>query len=138
MELKKENTLLETSKQIKNEGVDLEPVKFQDRVVGMVGYTSERDKELAQKTLKNIAEGSSCLGEFMYKISNLTQLKENDVSIDDNIIIDDKEYIIDYKKKKAYYLGIAVVNLDNIEEEIDNKTIKLLLTERIKNLQKED
>lgn len=112
----------------------LEHIIINGRDVGIMGFTSEKDKANAEQFLQDIVDNSDNIYEIMAKMSQMATLCENNVTPDEEINIGGSKYYISYKDRTVYDTKANVVaDLEDLASvELPDVAIKTLLTDRVK------
>lgn len=100
--------------------------------LGILGATSEKDRQNAIKAIQTALDASNGnVYEMMQKLNTIATIEEKKIKPDEMIAVNRKEYIISYSAKKAYDLNgkevASCTDLPNMPEE----AIKAVLVARI-------
>lgn len=118
---------------INKQGAKVVHIIIDGMTVGVMGYTSEKDKEAALKVLQTAIDSSENTMEALMKINTIANFTDKEVNPTEEIVVDDVTYYIDYEKKTAYdEVAEEVVDCTDLECDVP-EAIKAILIERIKN-----
>lgn len=126
---------IELRTELLSNGTRIEHVIIDGVKVGILGTTSEADKQNALNVLQTALNASNGnIYEAIQKLSTIAIIEENNVSPDEVIKVDDKEYIISYTNKSAYTMsGEPIVNCNDLPD-MPKKAVKAVLVARIEAL----
>ena len=137
-EITKTNTTknaVEIRSELAANGTKLEYIIIDGQKVGMLGSTSEKDKQNAIKAIQSALDGSNGnIGEMMCKLSTIAMIEEKEIKPDEMIEVGDEEIIISYEAKAAYDInGEEIANCADLPE-MPNEAIKAVLVARVEAL----
>lgn len=124
--------IIEIRSELASNGTKLEHIIIDGQKVGIIGTTSEADRNNAIRAIKTALESSNGnIYEAMQKLSTIATIEENNIEPDEVITVDDEEYIISYANKTAYYMsGKPIVNCTDLPN-MSKEAIKAVLVARI-------
>ena len=98
-----------------------------------MGYVSESDRDAGMALLEEAikASGGDIPKAMMY-MYNAAMSAAKGIHADEAVMIDNKEIVIDYAEKKAYFKNEEISNLNDISEVFTDEAVKALLVERAK------
>lgn len=128
--------IIEIRSELASNGTKLEHIIIDGQKVGIIGTTSEADRNNAIKAIETALDASNGnIYEAIQKLSTIASLEENNISPDEVITVGGKEFIISYTQKTAYTMsGEAVVNCTDLPE-MPKTAIKAVLVARIETKQ---
>ena len=135
MEIKTTNTTknaVEIRAELMANGTTIEYIIIDGPKVGMLGSTSEKDKQNAIKAIQSALDGSEGnIHKMMYKLSTIAMMEEKEIKPDEMIEIGGEEIIISYEAKTAYDMnGEEVANCTDLPD-MPNEAIKAVLVARV-------
>ena len=130
---------VEIRAELANNGTTIEYIVVDGQKLGILGSTSEKDKQNAIKAIQTALDSSNGnIYEMMQKLSTIATIEEKEIKPDEMIEINGREIIISYESKAAYNLdGEELVNCADLPD-MPNEAIKAVLTARIEALSVED
>lgn len=125
--------VVELKNAINKQGAKVVHIVIDGKTVGVMGYTSEKDKESALKILQTALDSSESTMEALMKINTIASFEDQEVNPTEEVVVDDIAYYIDYEKKAAYNEEAEeVVDCKDLECNVP-EAIKAILIERIRN-----
>ena len=123
---------VEIRKELQANGTNLEYIVIGGQKVGMLGTTSEKDKQNAMKAIQTALDASNGnVYEMMQKLQTIATIEEKAIEPDEMIEVNGKEIIISYVSKAAYTTdGEEIANCTDLPD-MPNEAIKAVLTARI-------
>jgi hypothetical protein len=123
---------IELRKELNENGTHVEHIVINGQKVGILGYTSEADKQNAIKALQTALDASDGnIYEMMHKLTTIATLDENNVIPDEVVKVLGKEFIISYANKTAYTMsGEAYATCTDLPD-MPKEAIKAVLMARI-------
>ena len=130
---------VEIRAELQANGTKIEYIVVNDQKLGILGSTSEKDKQNAIKAIQTALDASNGnIYEMMQKLSTIATIEEKEIKPDEMIEINGREIIISYESKAAYTLdGEELVNCTDLPD-MPEEAIKAVLTARIEALSVED
>ena len=113
-------------------GTKIEYIVINDQKVGILGTTSEKDKQNAIKAIQTALDSSNGdIYEMMQKLGTIATIEENEIKPDEMIEVCGEEIIISYEAKTAYAIdGEELVNCTDLPD-MPNEAIKAVLVARV-------
>lgn len=129
---------VEIRKELKENGTSIEYIIINDQKVGILGSTSEKDKQNAIKAIQAALDSSDGnIYEMIQKLSTIATIEEKEIEPDEMIEICGEEVIISYVSKTAYTIeGEEIVNCTDLPD-MPNEAIKAVIVARIEALNAE-
>lgn len=125
---------VELRKELRADGTEIEYICVDGVKCGVVGYTSDKDKEDAMNALNKALESAGGnLMEAIAKLTDVAQINDLDVPADEMVNVDGVDYLVDYENRKLRDMsGNIVANCDDLANVgMANEAIKALLLARI-------
>jgi hypothetical protein len=123
---------IELRTELLTNGTRIEHIIIDGQRVGILGTTSEADKQNAIRTIEaaiNASNGN--IYEAIQKLTTIATMDENNISPDEVITVDHEDYIISYTNKTAYTMDAEeYVNCTDLPE-MPKAAIKAVLVARI-------
>jgi hypothetical protein len=112
-------------------GTKIEYIVVNGQKLGILGSTSERDRENAIKAIQTTLDSSNGnVYEMMQKLSTIATIEENEIAADEMIEVCGEQIIISYEQKTAYTTdGEELVNCTDLPD-MPNEAIKAVLIAR--------
>lgn len=116
-------------------GAKIEYIIINGQKCGILGTTSEKDKQNAIKTIQTVLDASGGdIYEMMSNLSIIANIEENEIEPDEMIDICGEDIIISYASKAAYTIdGEEIVNCDDLPD-MPNEAIRAVLIARTETL----
>ena len=135
MTINKTNTTknaVEIRTELKANGTSIEYIVINGQKVGMLGSTSEKDKQNAIKAIQTALDASNGnIYEMMQKLSTIATIEEKEIEPDEMIEIGGVQVIISYGAKTAYTTdGEEIANCTDLPD-MPSEAIKAVLVARI-------
>ena len=113
-------------------GTKIEYIVINGQKCGILGSTSEKDKQNAVKAIQTALDSSNGnISEMMQKLNTIATIEEKEITPDEMIKVDGKEIIISYEAKAAYTIdGEEIANCTDLPG-MPDEAIKAVLTARI-------
>lgn len=113
-------------------GTKIEYIVINGQKCGILGSTSEKDKQNAVKAIQTALDSSNGdIYEMMQKLSTIATIEEKEITPDEMIEVDGEEIIISYEAKAAYTIdGEEIANCTDLPD-MPDEAIKAVLTARI-------
>ena len=126
---------VEIRTELNSNGIGIEYIVIDGQKVGILGSTSEKDKQNAIKTIQTALDASGGnIAEMMHKLSTIATIEEKEIIPDEMIEIGDVEIIISYTQKTAYTTGgDPIVDCTDLPD-MPDEAIKAVLIARIEAL----
>lgn len=126
---------IELRTELLTNGSRIEHIIIDGKKVGILGATSEADKQNALRTLEAALKASNGnIYEMMRKLNTIATIEDNNINPDEVITVCGEEFVISYTNKTAYDMnGEPVVNCTDLPD-MPNEAIKAVLTARIEAL----
>lgn len=122
---------VEIRSELNANGTKIEYIVINGQKCGILGSTSEKDKQNAIRAIQTALDASGGdIYEMMQKLSTIATIEEKEIEPDEMIEICDEEVIISYASKAAYTLdGEEIVNCADLPD-MPNEAIKAVLVAR--------
>lgn len=126
---------VEIRKELKANGTSIEYIVIDGQKVGMLGTTSEKDKQNALKAIQTALDSSNGnVYEMMQKLNTIAIIEENEISPDEMIEVCGLDIMISYADKKAYdCCGKEIASCDDLPD-MPNEAVKAVLVARVEAL----
>lgn len=113
-------------------GTKIEYIVVNGQKLGILGTTSEKDKQNAIKAIQTALDASNGnVYEMMQKLSTIATIEEKEIEPDEMVEVDGVDIIISYAAKAAYTIdGEEVANCTDLPN-MPNEAIKAVLIARI-------
>ena len=123
---------VEIRAELQKNGTAIEYIIINDQKVGIIGTTSEKDKQNAIKAIQTALDASDGnIYEMMSKLSTIATIEENEIQPDDMVDVCGVDVIISYAAKTAYTIdGEEIVNCTDLSD-MPNEAIKEVLIARV-------
>ena len=123
---------VEIRTELKENGIKVEYIVVNGQKLGVLGSTSERDKQAAIKTIQTALDASNGnIYEMMSKLSTIATIEEKEIEPDEMIEIGGEEVIISYAAKTAYTVdGEEIADCTDLPD-MPAEAIKAVLMARI-------
>ena len=135
--IKNNKSAVEIRSELKANGTKIEYIVVNNQKIGILGSTSEADREKAINTLNKVY--TDCNGnvhEMMSKLREIATLEEKGVEHDEVVRICGKEIILSYSKRKAYNTyGRELTNCNDLPK-MPKEAIKAVLMARVETILK--
>ncbi len=97
-------------------GTTIEYIVVNGQKLGILGSTSEKDKQNAIKAIQTALDASNGdIYEMMQKLSTIATIEENDINPDEMVDVCCTDVIISYANKAAYTIdGETIANCDDL------------------------
>ena len=127
-----EKNALEIRKELQTNGTTIEYIVINGQKVGILGSTSEKDKQNAIKAIQTALDASGGdICEMIAKLTTIATIEEKEIDPDEVVEICGEEVIISYAAKTAYTMdGEELVNCKDLPD-MPNEAIKAVLVARI-------
>ena len=128
-------SVIEIRSELASNGIRMEHIIIDGQRVGIIGTTSEADKQNAIKAIETALEASNGnIYEAIQKLNTVATMEENNISPDEVVEVGEEEFIISYAQKTAYTMdGEAIVNCTDLPD-MPNEAIKAVLVARLEAL----
>ena len=112
-------------------GTKIEYIVVNGQKIGILGSTSEKDKQNAIKAIQTALDSSNGnIYEMMQKLSTIATIEEKELDPDEMIEVCGEKIIISYDAKTAYTIdGEELVNCTDLPD-MPNEAIKAVLVAR--------
>lgn len=122
---------VEIRAELQKNGTTIEYIVINDQKVGILGSTSEVDKQNAIKAIQTALDASDGnIMEMMQKLSTIATIEENDIQPDDMVEVCGVDVILSYAAKTAYTVdGEEIANCTDLPD-MPNAAIKAVLIAR--------
>lgn len=123
---------VEIRSELNANGTKIEYIVVNGQKLGILGTTSEKDKQNAIKAIQTALDASNGnVYEMMQKLSTIATIEEKDIEPDEMVEVDGVDIIISYAAKTAYTIdGEEVANCTDLPN-MPNEAIKAVLIARI-------
>lgn len=115
-EIKTTKNAVEIHKELKKDGTTIEYIVIDGMKCGILGSTSEADREAALNALnKAYAASNGNIFEMMAKLSTVATIEEENIEPDEIVEVCGTEVIMSYANGKAYTMdGVEIANCDGL------------------------
>ena len=122
---------VEIRSELKANGTTIEYIVVNGQKVGMLGSTSEKDKQNAMKAIQTALDSSNGnIYEMMQKLQTIAIIEEKEINPDEMIEVNGVEIIISYEAKAAYTIdGEEIANCTDLPD-MPSEAIKAVLVAR--------
>jgi hypothetical protein len=122
---------VEIRAELQKNGTTIEYIVINGQKLGVLGTTSEADKQNAIKAIQTALDASDGdVYEMMQKLSIVATLEENDIQPDEMIDVCGVDVIISYDAKTAYTVdGEEIANCADLPD-MPNEAVKAVLIAR--------
>lgn len=122
---------VEICKELNNNGTTIEYIVINGQKVGMLGSTSEKDRQKAMDAMQKVLDASNGnVHEMMQKLSAVAMMQENEIEPDEMVEICGCEVILSYEQRKAYTMyGDEIANCEDLPD-MPKAAIKAVLIAR--------
>lgn len=122
---------VEIRAELQANGTTMEYITINGQKVGILGSTSEKDKQNAIKAIQTALDASDGdIYEMMQKLSTIATIEENNIQPDDMVDVCGVDVIISYAAKTAYTVdGEEIANCADLPD-MPNEAIKAVLIAR--------
>lgn len=122
---------VEIRAELQKNGTTIEYIIVNGQKLGILGSTSEVDKQNAIKAIQTALDASDGdIYEMMSKLSTIATIEENDIQPDDMVEVCGVDVIISYAAKTAYTTdGEEIANCTDLPD-MPNDAIKAVLVAR--------
>lgn len=126
---------VEIRKELQANGTTIEYIVVNEQKIGMLGTTSEKDRQNAMKAIQTALDASDGnIYEMMQKLSIIATIEEKEISPDEMVDVNDEQIILSYEQKKAYDInGEEIANCDDLPD-MPDEAIKAVLIARVEAL----
>ena len=126
---------VEIRAELKANGTTIEYIVVNGQKLGILGSTSEKDKQNAIKAIQIALDSSDGdIYEMMSKLCTMATIEEKEIAADEMVEIGDEQIIISYEAKTAYTIdGEEIVNCTDLPD-MPSEAIKAVLVARIEAL----
>ena len=134
-EIKTTKNAVEIRSELKENGTKIEYIVIDGQKCGILGSTSEKDRDAALKALNAayIASNGNVF-EMMEKLSTIATIEEKQIMPDEVVEVCGVDIILSYSSAKAYTMdGEEIANCDDLHVDMPKEVAKALLVERVKN-----
>ena len=123
---------VEIRKELQSNGTSIEYIVVNGQKLGILGSTSEKDKQNAIKAIQTTLDASNGdIYEMMRKLSTMATITEKEIAADEMVEINGEEIIISYEQKTAYTVnGEEIANCTDLPD-MPEEAIKAVLTARV-------
>ena len=122
---------VEIRAELQANGTKIEYIVVNDQKLGILGSTSEKDKQNAIKAIQTALDSSNGnIYEMMQKLSTIATIEEKEIEPDEQIEVGGVDIIISYTAKTAYTLnGEEIASCTDLPD-MPNEAIKAVLVAR--------
>lgn len=123
---------VEIRAELQKNGTTIEFIVVNGQKLGILGTTSEKDRENAMKAIQTALDASNGnIYEMMGKLNTIATIEEKEIKSDEMIKICDENIIISYDAKAAYTIdGDEIANCTDLSD-MPNEAIKAVLVARV-------
>jgi hypothetical protein len=123
---------VEIRAELSSNGTMIEYIVVNGQKLGILGSTSEKDKQNAMRAIQTALDASNGnIYEMMAKLNTIATIEENQISADEMVEICDREVIISYGSKAAYTTdGEEIANCTDLPD-MPDEAIKAVLVARV-------
>lgn len=122
---------VEIRAELQTNGTTIEYIVINDQKVGILGSTSEVDKQNAIKAIQTALDASDGdIMEMMQKLSTIATIEEKEIQPDEMVEVCGVEVILSYAAKTAYTVdGEEIANCTDLPD-MPNEAVKAVLIAR--------
>ena len=122
---------LEIRKELQKNGTTIEYIVVNGQKIGMLGSSTEKDRENAMKAIQTALDSSDGnIYEMMQKLNTIATIEEKEIKPDEMIKVCGVDIIISYEAKTAYTTnGEEITNCTDLPD-MPNEAIKAVLIAR--------
>ena len=126
---------VEIRKELKANGTTIEYIVVDNVKIGILGSTSEKDRQNAIKTIQTALDASEGdVYEMMHKLSTIATIEEKEIEPDEIIDVCGEQIIISYEQKTAYTIdGEELANCTDLPD-MPNEAIREVLKARVQTI----
>ena len=123
---------VEIREELKANGTKIEYIVIDGQKVGVLGSTSEKDRQNAIAAIQKALDASDGnIYEMMQKLETIATIEEKEIEPDEMIEICGEDVIISYAAKTAYTIdGEEIVDCKDLPD-MPNEAIKAVLVARV-------
>lgn len=123
---------VEIRAELQKNGTTIEYIVINDQKVGILGTTSEVDKQNAINAIQTALDASDGdIMEMIAKLSTIATIEEKEIKSDEMVEVGDVDVIISYAAKTAYTVdGEEIANCTDLPD-MPNEAIKAVLVARV-------
>ena len=123
---------VEIRAELQKNGTTIEYIVINDQKVGILGTTSEVDKQNVIKAIQTALDASDGnIYDMISKLSTIATIEEKEIQPDDIVDVCDMDIIISYAAKTAYTVdGDEIANCTDLPD-MPNEAIKAVLVARV-------
>ena len=123
---------VEIREELKANGTKIEYIVIDGQKVGVLGSTSEKDRQNAIVAIQKALDASDGnIYEMMQKLETIATIEEKEIEPDEMIEICGEDVIISYAAKTAYTIdGEEIVDCKDLPD-MPNEAIKAVLVARV-------
>ena len=103
--VKKDGSLEAVYEKVVKDGQGVEPITYEGRQIGLMGYASKHDREVQLEMLSNAIESADNIYEAVNTLSKIAQCVENEIVPDETVEVSGVNVTISYKDKKTYLVA---------------------------------
>ena len=128
----KAKNAVEIRSELNANGTTIEYIVINGQKLGILGTTSEEDKQKAIKAIQTALDASNGdIYEMMNKLSTIATIEEKEIKPDEQIEVCGVDVIISYDAKAAYTMdGEEIVNCADLPD-MPNEAIKAVLLAKV-------
>lgn len=133
-EIKTNKNAVEIRSELKQNGTKIEYIIIDGIKCGILGSTSEADRNAAIEAInKAYTASNGNIIEMVMKLSTIATIEEKNIDPNEVIEINDEEVIISYSNAKAYLMnGEEIANCSDLPD-MPKEAVRAVLIERAKN-----
>ena len=107
--VKKDGSLEAVYEKVVKDGQGVEPITYNGRQVGLMGYASKRDREVQLEMLSSAMESASNIHEAVNMLNKIAQCVDKEIVPDETVEVSGVNVTISYKDKKTYLISTSGV-----------------------------
>lgn len=133
-EIKTNKNAVEIRSELNKNGTKIEYIVIDGIKCGILGSTSEADRNAAIEAInKAYTASNGNIIEMVMKLSTIATIEEKNIDPNEVVEIQDEEIIISYSNAKAYLMnGEEIANCNDLPD-MPKEAVRAVLIERVKN-----
>ena len=132
LKVKKDKSLEVIYGEIIKDEQGVEPIEYDGRQVGLMGYASKKDREVQLGMLRKVLEDSDGIMDAMSKLSQIAQCVKAEVVPDETVEVNGVKVVLSYKDKKSYIVGVN--GIETISKDLGELNLPTIGKDALKEL----